>query len=99
LPADIQPAQCVVAYEAGVGDRQRREPRPRTRSPWCTIVCGSGWWNGSVAEGGAIRLLYGGSAKPANAGAIVRIAHVDGLLVGGASLAADDFWAICVACA
>ncbi len=45
-------------------------------------------------RGGAIRLLYGGSLKPANAREILAIADVNGGLVGGASLLADDFAAI-----
>ena len=49
-------------------------------------------------EGGAIRLLYGGSVKPANAAEILGMANVDGALVGGASLKAADFLAICQAC-
>jgi triosephosphate isomerase len=42
-------------------------------------------------EGGAIRLLYGGSVKPDNAAEILAIPNVDGALVGGASLKAGDF--------
>jgi triosephosphate isomerase len=38
-----------------------------------------------------IRLLYGGSVKPENAAGIFATADVDGALVGGASLKADDF--------
>ena len=41
-----------------------------------------------------IRILYGGSAKPGNAGELMVQQDVDGLLVGGASLNADDFIAI-----
>ena len=44
--------------------------------------------------GAAIRLLYGGSLNPANAKEILAIAEVNGGLVGGASLLADDFAAI-----
>jgi len=44
---------------------------------------------GTVGEGVAI--LYGGSMKPANAAEILGVAHVNGGLVGGASLKADDF--------
>ena len=46
------------------------------------------------AEGGAMRLLYGGSVKPSNAAEIFSVADVDGALVGGASLKAEDFLAI-----
>jgi triosephosphate isomerase len=51
-----------------------------------------------VGKPGAVRILYGGSVKPANAGELMNAANVDGALVGGASLVADDFWAIVRAC-
>ena len=41
-----------------------------------------------------IRILYGGSVKPENAQAILAVDNVDGALVGGASLKADQFLAI-----
>lgn len=41
-----------------------------------------------------IRILYGGSVKPENAAELMARQDVDGLLVGGASLKADDFLAI-----
>ena len=44
---------------------------------------------GEEADG--IRLLYGGSVKPDNAADIFSLENVDGALVGGASLAAEDF--------
>jgi triosephosphate isomerase len=40
------------------------------------------------------RILYGGSVNPKNAAALLSLAEVDGALVGGASLNAEDFWAI-----
>ena len=49
-------------------------------------------YEGPLAEG--IRILYGGSAKPDNAAELMRRQDIDGLLVGGASLKADDFLAI-----
>jgi len=42
-------------------------------------------------DGGDMRILYGGSVKASNAAEIFGIAHVDGALVGGASLTAADF--------
>jgi triosephosphate isomerase (TIM) len=45
-------------------------------------------------EGQGIRILYGGSVKPSNAKELLRVADVDGALVGGASLKADEFLAI-----
>ena len=44
--------------------------------------------------GQGIRILYGGSVKPANAKELLGIDNVDGALVGGASLKADEFLAI-----
>ena len=45
----------------------------------------------SENDGGAIPLLYGGSVKPNNAADIFATDNVDGALVGGASLKAEDF--------
>jgi triosephosphate isomerase len=47
---------------------------------------------------GRTRILYGGSVNPKNAADILALAEVDGALVGGASLKAEDFWAIAQAC-
>jgi triosephosphate isomerase len=46
------------------------------------------------ATGDAMRILYGGSVKPSNAKELLTVDNVDGALVGGASLKADDFLAI-----
>ena len=48
-------------------------------------------------QAAGVRLLYGGSVKPSNAGEIFAVPHVDGALVGGASLKAADFGAIVAA--
>jgi triosephosphate isomerase (TIM) len=45
-------------------------------------------------EAERMRILYGGSVKPANARELLSIANVDGALVGGASLRASDFLGI-----
>jgi triosephosphate isomerase len=50
------------------------------------------------SEGGNIRILYGGSVKPSNAAELLSVAHVNGALIGGASLKATDFLAIASAC-
>ena len=50
---------------------------------------------GSLVPGGAdIRILYGGSVKASNAAELLAIEHVDGALVGGASLKSEDFLGI-----
>ena len=45
-------------------------------------------------EGNAVRVLYGGSVKPGNARELLQIPNVNGALVGGASLKAEDFYTI-----
>ena len=50
------------------------------------------------AEGARARLLYGGSVKPSNAVQLLGLLNVDGALVGGASLKAQEFLAIAAAC-
>lgn len=42
-----------------------------------------------------VRIIYGGSVKAANAAALFATPDIDGVLVGGASLSADEFVAIC----
>lgn len=49
-----------------------------------------------IADG--IRILYGGSMKPANAPELLALNDVDGGLIGGAALKAEDFWAIAQSC-
>ncbi len=48
-------------------------------------------------DGAAVRILYGGSVKPANAVELMGVANVNGTLVGGASLKAEDFLGIITA--
>jgi triosephosphate isomerase len=49
-------------------------------------------YNSGLAE--SIRIQYGGSVKPANAGELLSQPNIDGALVGGASLKAEDFLGI-----
>lgn len=44
-----------------------------------------------------VRILYGGSVKPANAASLFAMPDIDGGLIGGAALKAEDFYAICTA--
>ncbi len=52
-------------------------------------------FHGSTAQ--QVRILYGGSVKPSNAKELMGVANVDGALVGGASLKAEDFLGIAAA--
>lgn len=89
-------AEAVVAYEPvwaiGTG---------RTASPEQAQAVHA-FMRGKFAERDAtiassLRLLYGGSVKPANAAELFGRPDVDGGLIGGASLVAADFRAICAA--
>jgi triosephosphate isomerase len=95
VPAD-NPEAIVVAYEpvwaigtgrtAGTDDIESMHRHIRD------------WLTGRFGEAGqAVRILYGGSVKPANAEEILAVSDVNGALVGGASLKADDFLAIVAA--
>lgn len=47
-----------------------------------------------LADSAQMRILYGGSVKPDNTGDLMRVDHVDGALIGGASLKADQYLGI-----
>ncbi|WP_375668187.1 triose-phosphate isomerase [Bartonella sp. AP36NXGY] len=97
LPNDATAENTIIAYEPvwaiGTGNTATPEDiakvhhfiRDRVRSRFGD-------------EGNKIRLLYGGSVKPSNAFELLSIAHVNGALIGGASLKAIDFLTICDVC-
>ncbi|MBU1365923.1 MAG: triose-phosphate isomerase [Gammaproteobacteria bacterium] len=88
--------QAVVAYEPvwaiGTGltasPRQAQEVHASIRFQVAELDVG-------VANG--LRILYGGSVKPQNAKELFGQLDIDGGLIGGAALVADDFLAICLA--
>ncbi|MGI8675941.1 MAG: triose-phosphate isomerase [Nocardioidaceae bacterium] len=90
-----QVAGSVIAYEPvwAIGTGEVATPEDAQE------VCGAirtqveDMWSAAAAE--AVRILYGGSVKAANVAGIMAQADVDGALVGGASLLADEFGAIC----
>lgn len=53
------------------------------------------WLNAQGVAAQGVRILYGGSVKPDNAAELFAIADVDGGLIGGAALVAEDFMTIC----
>jgi len=85
-PEDV--ARCVVAYEPirAIGTGLSDTPANADR----TI----GEIRASVLGLSGARLLYGGSMKPENAGALMNESNIDGGLIGGASLLPDGFSAI-----
>ena len=95
LPASATPDNIIIAYEPvwaiGTG-------RSATTQDIIDIITKIR----EVAEKRfgtrSVSVLYGGSVKAANASEIFAIKDVDGVLVGGASLKADEFWNIAKAC-
>ncbi|WP_068304335.1 triose-phosphate isomerase [Pararhodobacter sp. CCB-MM2] len=90
LPEGATAANTVVAYEPVWAIGTGRTPTPEQIAEVHAFLR-------NKAPDAGIRLLYGGSVNPKNAEAIFAIAHVDGALVGGASLKAEDFGKIVAA--
>jgi triosephosphate isomerase (TIM) len=96
LPDTASPENTVVAYEPvwAIGTGLTAQPRDVAEvhaAIRAALMARFG------AQGSGMRILYGGSVKPANARELMSIADVDGALVGGASLKAEDFLAIVAA--
>lgn len=96
LPSGASASNTVIAYEPvwaiGTG-----------RTPTGAEIAGMhagirAILDDRMADGGKVRILYGGSVKPENASAILSVPQVNGALVGGASLDAAAFWSICQSC-
>jgi triosephosphate isomerase len=96
LPPKLNAAQLVVAYEPVWAIGTGRTPTPAEVAAVHARIRAT--LHDLAVDPAGTRILYGGSVKPANAQALMTVANVDGALVGGASLVADDFWAIVQAC-
>jgi len=83
-------AQTVLAYEPvwaiGTGKSATAEQVQEVHAALRSRVSNADW-----VVGAGLQILYGGSVKPSNALELMRLPDVDGALVGGASLVADDF--------
>ncbi|MET0659972.1 MAG: triose-phosphate isomerase, partial [Steroidobacteraceae bacterium] len=88
--------QAVVAYEPvwaiGTGKNATPEQAQEVHAEIRRVFAAQ-----DQAVAGALRILYGGSVKASNAQQIFSMADVDGGLIGGASLKADEFLKICAA--
>jgi len=88
--------QAVIAYEPiwaiGTGKTATPQQAQDVHSAIRSLLAKN---DQSVAQN--MQILYGGSVKPGNAAEIFAQPDVDGALVGGASLNADDFIQICKA--
>jgi triosephosphate isomerase len=91
-------AGAVLAYEPvwaiGTGRTASPEQAQEVHAYLRNRVAGQ-----DARAGAELRILYGGSVKPGNAAEIFAKEDVDGGLIGGASLVAEDFLAICKAAA
>ncbi|HQW81939.1 MAG: triose-phosphate isomerase [Rhodanobacteraceae bacterium] len=86
-------ANAVLAYEPvwaiGTGRTATPEQAQAVHALLRGVVA-----KDSANIAGSLRILYGGSVKPANAATLFAQSDIDGGLIGGASLVADDFVAI-----
>ncbi|MBP7337330.1 triose-phosphate isomerase [Niveispirillum sp.] len=96
IPDGATAANTVIAYEPVWAIGTGRTPTLADIAAMHAMIRAR--LAGLVTDPDAVRILYGGSVKPSNAAEILDLADVDGALVGGASLKADDFWAIAQAC-
>lgn len=87
-------ASAVVAYEPvwAIGTGKTATPA-QAQAVHAAIRAQIGALDGAVA--GGLQILYGGSVKPQNASELFAQDDIDGGLIGGAALVADDFLAIC----
>lgn len=87
-------ARAVVAYEPvwaiGTGRTATPEQAQEVHAGIRAKIAGD---DAKIAA--SLQIIYGGSVKASNAGSLFRQSDVDGALVGGASLEADEFLAIC----
>jgi triosephosphate isomerase (TIM) len=89
-PAEL--AAVVVAYEPIWAIGTGRTATPEQAQEACAFIRDVLRERGGEAD--AVRILYGGSVKPANAAELIGQPDIDGALVGGASLDPDEFAAI-----
>jgi len=94
IPAE-QAASIVIAYEPVWAIGTGLTATAQDAQDMCAAIRGrlAELYSQEIADG--IRIQYGGSVKAANAAEIMAGADVDGALIGGASLDADEFVAIC----
>lgn len=83
--------QITIAYEPvwAIGTGQTASPDQAGAAHAYVRGVLSGLFNQAVAD--ATRILYGGSVKPSNAADLLSVPDIDGALVGGAALTADNF--------
>ena len=96
IPETATAATVVVAYEPVWAIGTGRTPTEADISAMHAMMRAK-LAEAFPAEGAGLRLLYGGSVKGSNAAELLSVANVDGALIGGASLKAEEFLAIAAA--
>lgn len=92
IPASANSKNTVIAYEPVWAIGTGKTATPEDVKTMHSFIRGR--LKEQLAEGGDLRIVYGGSVKPDNAQSLMTLPDVDGALVGGASLKADQFLAI-----
>jgi triosephosphate isomerase len=90
-----QVAGLVIAYEPVWAIGTGEVATPQDAQEVCQAIRGQVRESYGDAAAEAVRVLYGGSVKAANVAGIMAETDVDGCLVGGASLQADEFGGVC----
>ncbi|UTT64762.1 triose-phosphate isomerase [Janibacter sp. CX7] len=90
-----QAATLVIAYEPVWAIGTGEVATPEDAQEVCAAIRGKLAELYSADTSAAVRILYGGSVKSGNVASIMAGADVDGALVGGASLQAEEFASIC----
>jgi triosephosphate isomerase (TIM) len=98
LPGKASAANVVVAYEPVWAIGTGRTPSDDEVQEVHTLIRVQLADALGNKEAERLRVLYGGSMKPDNAGALLALPDVDGGLIGGASLKSRDFWEIAESC-
>jgi triosephosphate isomerase len=98
LPAGATAANTVIAYEPVWAIGTGLTPTLEEVQEVHALIRAELFGRLGPNEAENLRILYGGSMKPGNASDLLALPDVDGGLVGGASLDADDFWAIAQSC-
>ncbi len=90
--SDEDVAKVVIAYEPIWAIGTGKVATPEQAQEACAFIRDVLRARGAAADD--VRILYGGSVKPGNAAELLALPDVDGALVGGAALDAEDFAAI-----